>query len=149
MRAVEIEVRHEEAWKNISMMLQEASNNEELLPMLREVVRLDPDNHSGWHNFGISLMLAGKREEAADAFERCLQFPPDVWSDKGWHPRVLCALGRNEVATRHMEMLVATYPDDPVIRYQFAAIRGEDLSLAPADYVRDHFDSFSKALTTF
>jgi predicted TPR repeat methyltransferase len=145
LRAVEIEVRHEEAWKNISMMLQEASNNDELLPMLREVVRLDPNNHSGWHNFGISLMLAGKREEAADAFERCLQFPPDVWSDKGWHPRVLCALGRAEVATRHMEMLVATYPDDPVIRYQFAAIRGEDLSLAPADYVRDHFDSFSES----
>ena len=44
-----------------------------------------------------------------------------------------------------MEMLVATYPDDPVIRYQFAAIRGEDLSLAPADYVRDHFDSFSES----
>jgi predicted TPR repeat methyltransferase len=145
LRAVEIEVRHEEAWKNISMMLQEASNNDELLPMLREVVRLDPNNHSGWHNFGISLMLAGKREEAADAFERCLQFPPDVWSDKGWHPRVLCALGRNEVATRHMEMLVANYPDDPVIRYQFAAIRGEDLSLAPVDYVRDHFDSFSES----
>ncbi|MGX1498698.1 putative TPR repeat methyltransferase [Labrenzia sp. MBR-25] len=145
LRAVEIEVRHEEAWNNISMMLQEASNNDELLPMLREVVRLDPDNHSGWHNFGLSLMLAGQREEAADAFERCLQFPPDVWNDKGWHPRVLCALGRPDVATRHMEMLAATFPDDPVISYQLAAIRGEDLSLAPVDYVRDHFDSFSES----
>ena len=75
VRAVEIEPRHEDAWSNINVMLEGADNNDDLLPILTEVVRLDPDNPHAWHNYGLSLMLAGKKTEAADALEKL----PGIW----------------------------------------------------------------------
>jgi predicted TPR repeat methyltransferase len=145
VHAVEIEPRHEDAWSNINVMLEGAANNEDLLPILTEVVRLDPDNPNAWHNYGLSLMLAGHRNEAADALERCLEFGADVWSDKIWHARVLCALGRKERAIEHLESLVSADPDNTVARYQLAAVRGENMDHAPEDYVKTHFDSFSES----
>ncbi|MHA7774911.1 tetratricopeptide repeat protein [Roseibium sp. M-1] len=143
VHAVEIEPRHEDAWSNITVMLEGAANNDDLLPILREVVRLDPDNPNAWHNYGLSLMLAGRRDEAADALERCLEFGADVWSDKIWHARVLCALGRKDRAIAHLESLVTADPDNTVARYQLAAVRGDNMDHAPEDYVKTHFDSFS------
>ncbi len=143
VRAVEVEPRHEEAWSNINVMLEGADNNDDLLPILTEIVRLDPDNPHAWHNYGLSLMLAGKRTEAADALERCLEFGADVWSDPVWHARVLCALGRQDRAVKHLEAVVAADPDNTVARYQLAAVRGDQLDQAPEDYVKEHFDSFS------
>jgi predicted TPR repeat methyltransferase len=143
VRAVEIEPRHEEAWSNINVLLEGANNNDDLLPILTEIVRLDPDNPNAWHNYGLSLMLAGQRDEAADALEKCLEFGADVWSDPVWHARVLCALGRQDRAVKHLEKLVAANPDDTVARYQLAAVRGDTLDQAPEDYVKEHFDSFS------
>jgi len=143
VRAVEIEPRHEEAWANINVMLEGAANNDDLLPVLAEIVRLDPDNPNAWHNYGLSLMLAGHRSEAADALERCLAFGADVWSDPIWHARVLCALGRKDRAIEHLENLTAADPDNAIVRYQLAAVRGEDMDQAPEDYVKTHFDSFS------
>ncbi|GAB4513947.1 MAG: tetratricopeptide repeat protein [Roseibium sp.] len=145
VRAVEIAPRHEEAWRNITVMMEGATNNDDLLPMLREVVRLDPDNPDAWHNFGLSLMLAGRKEEAAEALERCLEFGAEVWSDPIWHARVLCALGRRERAIEHLEGLVAADPDNAVVRYQLAAVRGDDMEQAPEDYVKTYFDSFSES----
>ncbi|ASP35927.1 tetratricopeptide repeat protein [Labrenzia sp. VG12] len=143
VRAVEIEPRHEEAWNNINLMLEGATNNDDLLPILREIVRLDPDNPNAWHNYGMSLMLSGHRDEAADALERCLEFGADVWSDPIWHARVLCALGRRDRAIEHLESLLRADPDNTIVRYQLAAVRGDDLDQAPEDYVKTHFDSFS------
>ncbi|MCK7614119.1 tetratricopeptide repeat protein [Roseibium sediminicola] len=143
VHAVEIEPRHEDAWSNINRMLEGATNNDDLLPILTEIVRLDPENPNAWHNYGLSLMLAGHRDEAADALERCLKFGADVWSDPIWHARVLCALGRQDRAIEHLEKLAAADPDNAVVRYQLAAVRGDDMDQAPEDYVKTHFDSFS------
>lgn len=143
VRAVEIEPRHEEAWANINVLLEGAANNDDLLPILTEIVRLDPDNPNAWHNYGLSLMLAGHRAEAADALERCLEFGADVWSDPIWHARVLCALGRRDRAIQHLEKLAAADPDNAIVRYQLAAVRGDSMDQAPEDYVKTHFDSFS------
>ena len=143
VRAVEIEPRHEDAWSNINLMLEGATNNDDLLPILSEIVRLDPDNPNAWHNYGMSLMLSGRRDEAADALERCLEFGADVWSDPIWHARVLCALGRRERAQEHLESLLRADPDNTIVRYQLAAVRGDDMDQAPEDYVKTHFDSFS------
>lgn len=143
VRAVEVEPRHEDAWSNINVMLEGATNNDDLLPILTEIVRLDPDNPNAWHNYGLSLMLAGRRDEAADALERCLEFGADVWSDPIWHARVLCALGRQDRAIEHLESMAAADPDNTVVRYQLAAVRGDDMDQAPEDYVKTHFDSFS------
>ncbi|GAA0779888.1 tetratricopeptide repeat protein [Roseibium denhamense] len=143
VRAVELQPRHEEAWANINMLLESATTNDQLLPVLSEIVRLDPDNPNAWHNYGLSLMLAGHKGQAADALERCLAFGNEVWSDPVWHARVLCALGRQDRAQEHLEGLLTADPDNTIIRYQLAAIRGDDLDQAPPDYVKDHFDSFS------
>ncbi|MBN9668803.1 tetratricopeptide repeat protein [Roseibium aggregatum] len=143
VRAVELEPRHDEAWRNINVLLQGATQNKDLLPVLAEIVRLDPENPHAWHNYGLSLMLAGKTEEAADAIETCLDFGSDVWNDPVWHARVLCALGRKERAQSHLEKIVELFPDNKVARYQLAAVRGDNLDIAPEDYVKTHFDSFS------
>ena len=148
VRAVEIEPRHEEAWANINVLLEGAANNDDLLPILTEIVRLDPDNPNAWHNYGLSLMLAGHRTEAAEALERCLEFGADVWSDPIWHARVLCALGRRDRAIQHLEKLAAADPDNAIVRYQLAAVRGDSMDQAPEDYVKTHFDSFSDSFDT-
>jgi len=145
VKAVEIEPRHQDAWSNINVMLEGATNNDDLLPILSEVVRLDPDNPNAWHNYGMSLMLSGRRAEAADALERCLAFGADVWSDPIWHARVLCALGRRDRALEHLESLLRADPDNSIVRYQLAAVRGDDMNQAPEDYVKTHFDSFSES----
>ncbi|TYC49230.1 tetratricopeptide repeat protein [Rhodobacterales bacterium] len=143
LRAVELDLRHEEAWKNINVLLQGTADNDQLLPILEEIIRVDPENASAWHNYALSLLMQKRKDDAADALEKCLSFGVGVYSDPVWHARILCALGRRERAIVHLERIAAALPDNETAHYQLAAVRGDDVKHAPETYVKAHFDKFS------
>ncbi len=52
-------------------------NKEGALVALQQAVKLEPDNGRALYYLGVSYRSLGKLEEAADAFERALQFDKD------------------------------------------------------------------------
>ncbi len=91
----------------------------------------------------MTLLMAGDKEEAADAFETCLDLGARRWSNPVWHATILASLGRHGRATATLERHLAAHPGDPLTTHQLAALRGRPPERAPDDYVRRHFDGFA------
>lgn len=143
--AIHANPEHADAWSNLGVMMRKAELMDEAVEMLSQAVTLAPGHTKAWHNLGLTYLMMGKLEEAANAFEACLDQGSERWPDPVWHARVLCALGRNDRAIQHLEQYIAERPDDPVARYQLQAMRGEKVERATDDYVRAHFDSFAES----
>ncbi|WP_434053587.1 MAG: tetratricopeptide repeat protein [Roseibium sp.] len=145
VRAVEHDSRHKEAWKNINLLLRSSGDFDEILAIMSEIVRLEPENPDAWNTYGLAKMLTGKAEEAAEAFDKSLQFDLPTSPNAVWRARILAAQGRNDLAQKHLERIVEAKPEDKAARYHLAAVRGDKLDHAPEDYVASHFDSFSES----
>jgi Flp pilus assembly protein TadD len=49
------------------------------VPVLREIVSLDPKNLNGQANLGVLLFFQGNYSEAAQHLRAALQLQPDLW----------------------------------------------------------------------
>ncbi len=142
--ALGIDEGHADTWNNLGVLLRGSEQLEKAAQVLGRAVELQPKHAEAWHNLGVTYMFDNKLEEAANAFEACVALGTKTWSDPVWHARLLCALGRKEKAIAHLEGFLQEKPDHPVATYQLAAIRGDTMERATDEYVREHFDSFSR-----
>ncbi len=60
--------------------LQKRGRPEEALPLLSEVVRLNPNEAGFWADYGDVLSVLGKKDEAAKAFRRSIDLNPSMES---------------------------------------------------------------------
>lgn len=136
---------HAETYRNLGVLLRRTGKLDDAINVLERATELEDTNPEVWHNLGISHMQKEDFEKAADAFEKCVEvgYNPNV--SGVWYGRMLAALMRTEAAIAHFERHLEKNPGDIVARHQLAALREEKLDAVPEDYVRAHFDSFSRS----
>ncbi|MDY0881616.1 tetratricopeptide repeat protein [Dongia soli] len=66
---------------------------------------------------------------------------PAAITEKAFH--LLSGFGQHEAAIRVAQFRLANQPNDPMQRYLLAAVKGERMPQAPADYLRAYFDRFA------
>jgi tetratricopeptide (TPR) repeat protein len=57
---------------------------------LQRAVQIDPKRHEGWCELGMAQIRAGRRREAQESFERCVDLDPSSY----WGPKAQRALNR-------------------------------------------------------
>ena len=143
--ALAVDPLHVETYRNFGVLLRRIGRIPEAIETLNQAAELDPDSTEVWHNLGICHLASEDLSAAADAFERCVEQGLNPQLNAVWHARTLCSLGREDAALRHLERHLRKNPHDPVALHHIAAIRGETADKVPEDYVREHFDSFSRS----
>lgn len=143
--ALSVDPLHVETYRNFGVLLRRTGKVPEAIETLKQAAELEPNNIEVWHNLGICYMISEDLPMAAEAFEKCVEQGLNPQLNAVWHARTLLALGREEAALRHLERYLKKNPNDPVARHHIAAIRGETSEKVPEDYVREHFDSFSRS----
>ena len=143
--ALSIDPLHVETVRNFGVLLRRTGQIPEAIEVLEQAAELEPNSTEVWHNLAVSYMATEELDKAADALEKCVEQGLNPQLNAVWHARILCALGREEAALRHLERVLKKNPDDPVARHHIDAIKGAALDKVPEDYVREHFDSFSRS----
>ena len=143
--ALAIDPLHAETYRNFGVLLRRIGELPDAIKTLEQAAELDGNNTEVWHNLGISYLQSEDLQKAADAFERCVEQGLNPQLNAVWHARMLCAMGRDDAALRHLERHLRKNPDDPVARHHVAALRGESGDKVPEDYVREHFDAFARS----
>jgi tetratricopeptide (TPR) repeat protein len=87
---------------NLAIRLLHEGRAAEGLPLQLELLRLDPDFPSGWHNLGLIYLALDRNEDARAAFEQARAREP-------LNPATLLNLGYSYDATGRREDAVATY----------------------------------------
>ncbi|TFH22279.1 MAG: hypothetical protein E4H03_08765 [Myxococcales bacterium] len=103
------------------------------LPIQRELLRLDPDFPSGWHNLGLLLIAAGDNAEAVVAFEKSRAHEPRNAATLLNLGYAYDLIGRREDAVAAYFSTVAAAPQDSRPWYNLALIALERGQLANAD----------------
>ncbi|MEM6661330.1 MAG: tetratricopeptide repeat protein [Pseudomonadota bacterium] len=145
LTAIMLDPTHAQAYQNLGVVHRRMDDNDRAIEALSRAVELAPKNAEAWHNLGICYILVGNIEKAADSFESSVQLGLRDGLNAVWQARVLCALGREEIAAKHLERYLKEDPKDPIARHQLAAIRGEWVDRASDDYVRQHFNDFARS----
>ena len=142
--ALGVDPLHTETYRNFGVLLRRVGRLSDAIETLEQASELDPKNSEVWHNLAVSYIEASQSEKAADALERCLEQGWNPQVSAVWHARLLCAMGREQAALVHLEKYLKKYPDDPVAVHHVKSIRGETMDKVPEDYVREHFNAFSR-----
>ena len=115
---------------------------------LAEATRLLPNEAALRQKLAMSRFLetvtAASLEEAIAAYQEIAGAAgedPAVIAEKAFH--LLSGFGQREAAIRVAQFRLAHQPDDPMQRYLLAAVKGEKMPQAPADYLRAYFDRFA------
>lgn len=143
--ALAIDPLHAETYRNFGVLLRRIGKIPEAIETLEQAADLDPDNAEVWHNLGVSYLATDDLENAARAFEKCTEQGLHREMSAVWHARILCALGRDDVALRHLQRHLQRDPNDAVALHHVDAIQGTTGDKVPEAYVREHFDSFARS----
>jgi predicted TPR repeat methyltransferase len=115
---------------------------------LAEATRLFPDETTLRQKFAMARFLetvmAASVEEAMEVYRKIAGAAgdnPAAVTERAFH--LLSGFGQHEAAIRVARFRLAQEPDDPMQRYLLAAVKGEKISQAPADYLRAYFDRFA------
>lgn len=126
-----IEIQPEaSSYSNLGLMYYYLGRLDESINAHSEAIRLSPNDHLAWSNLGDALQVAGKPEQARDAFETAEELarsaltvnPNDPYSmmDLAW---IATNLGHNEEAAKLLERTRSLAPDDPYLYYYAGLIQ--------------------------
>ncbi|MEM7190009.1 MAG: tetratricopeptide repeat protein [Pseudomonadota bacterium] len=145
LTAIVLDPTHAEAFQNLGVVHRRQGDHKRAIEALTRAVELAPKNAEAAHNLGICYVLVNQVEKAADAFQSAVELDLRGGLNVVWHARVLCALGREEVAAKHLRRHLKEDPNDPIAKHQLAAIQGDWVDRASDDYVRQHFNDFARS----
>lgn len=143
--ALAIDPLHGETYRNFGVLLRRIGKIPEAIETLEQAAELDPNNTEVWHNLGVGYMATDQLEKAADALEKCVEQGLNPQLNAVWHARILCSLGREDAALRHLRRFLKRDPDNAVALHHVDAILGKTKEKVPEAYVREHFDSFARS----
>ena len=135
-----------EAWQHRAVALAEIGRHEEAVAAFDRALAAGTEHAAVHYRRGLALATLERQAEAAQAWERALacddQFVP-AWVDLG---SMLRDLGQRERALQCLERALALGADDPMLRFQVAALRDAQQApeAPPREYVQRLFDSYAE-----
>jgi len=96
---------------NRSNQLLAQGKTEQAIQVLREAVKLKPDDEDAHYNLGSALARVGQLDEAAKELAEALRLFPDYVDAHNNLGNVLLRLGRAGEAIQHFEQAIKTTPD--------------------------------------
>lgn len=127
-RSIELEPQAS-AYSNLGLMQYYLGNYDEAAAALSGAIEIAPNDHLFWSNLGDILRVAGKAEEAREAFQEARQRvdaairvnpnDPAVMMDHAW---ILAMLDDKQGAMLEIEKASERLPDDPYADYIRALI---------------------------
>jgi predicted TPR repeat methyltransferase len=135
-----------EAWHHRAVALGELGRHEQAVQAFDRALAAGTENAAVHYRRGLALAALERQAEAAQAWERALafddQFVP-AWVDLG---SLLRDLGQHERALPCLERALALGADDPMLRFQVAALRDAQQApeAPPREYVQRLFDGYAE-----
>ena len=135
-----------QAWHHRAVALAELHRHAEALEAFDQALAAGTVNAAVHHRRGLSLVALERPAEAAQAWEQALgcddRFLP-AWVDLG---SLLRDLGQRERALQCLERALALGADDPMLRFQVAALRDAQQApgAPPREYVQRLFDGYAE-----
>ncbi|MEM6637783.1 MAG: tetratricopeptide repeat protein [Pseudomonadota bacterium] len=130
-------------WVNMGALMRHEKQVEFSKELLEHAISLAPEMGEAWMNLGLTAYVLKEADLAVKAFETSARLDFEGTRAPMWFALVLCELGHRKKAAELLEEMLAKDPDNETMLYQLQAMRGDDLSRAPDEYVRQHFDRFS------
>jgi len=122
-QAIAIEPR-DSTYSNLGLMYYYLGQFEESINAHSQAIKLSPNDHLAWSNLGDALWIAGKQEQAKDAFETAEQLAqsalkvnpndPGYQMDLAW---IETMLDKDQEAKRLIDRARSQAPDDPYVHY--------------------------------
>jgi tetratricopeptide (TPR) repeat protein len=121
-------------------LIDERDRPAEALPVLREALRISPDDADARYNLGLALLRLGRSAEARVAFEEALALTPADADARYMLGLALLRLGRHREAAGHFETVLAKDPDykDARIQLAIARAKAEAGAMAATPESREH-----------
>jgi predicted TPR repeat methyltransferase len=135
-----------EAWHHRAVALAELERHEEAVAAFDRALAAGTLNAAVHYRRGLALAALERQAEAAQAWEQALgcddQFVP-AWVDLG---SMMRDLGQRERALQCLERALALGADDPMLRFQVAALREAQQApqAPPREYVQRLFDGYAE-----
>jgi predicted TPR repeat methyltransferase len=135
-----------EAWQHRAVALAELDRHAEAVEAFDHALAAGTVNAAVHYRRGLALAALERQTEAAQAWEQALgcddQFLP-AWVDLG---SLLRDLGQRERALQCLERALALGADDPMLRFQVAALRDAQQApeAPPREYVQRLFDGYAE-----
>lgn len=132
------------SYSNLGLVSYYLGELDEAVESHREATRLAPNNALAQSNLGDALWIAGRHQEARDAFEKARQLvtqgldvnpnDPLAQMDLAW---IMAMLGKSDEARELIDRALAQAPEDPYVYYIDALIwlrlEDDDKALASLD----------------
>ncbi|MBT8065092.1 MAG: tetratricopeptide repeat protein [Gammaproteobacteria bacterium] len=122
-QAIDIEPRPS-AYSNLGLMHYYLGDLDAAIDAHRQAVMLAPNDHLSWSNLGDALWIAGRREQAQEAFGKAADLArsalevnpndPGYLMDLAW---IETMLGQPEEARRRIDRARTLAPGDPYVHY--------------------------------
>jgi tetratricopeptide (TPR) repeat protein len=106
-----LEVKTDEAWYNLGIVLMNAGQFEQALASFDKVLEIEPDLFQVWFNRGIALGKLGRHAEALHCFDRVLEIQRDFHEAFYNRGVSLLYLGRHEEAITSYDKALEIQPD--------------------------------------
>ncbi len=119
-KAVELSPESTEAWLSLGNVLHAQGRMEDAARAFKEAATRAPDNAEAWNNLGVVQEDTGHTRDALDSYNRALEVDPGFVNALRRRAPVLGRLRWFEQAREAYEDLLRRFPDDPVLRVDFA-----------------------------
>ncbi len=111
---------------------------------LKKSLELDPNNIEAAKQLGQVYVNLGKLEEALTTYDTLLQLSPEL-SDIHHNIAILYLRNQEKLkALLHFEKSLALDPNNDTARHMVMALRGENTSAAPSQYIAQLFDQYAE-----
>jgi Flp pilus assembly protein TadD len=113
------------ATASIAHLLAQAGDRPGAIRVLRELLRIEPNNGRNWFNYGFLHEEAGEWDEAEAAFRRATELSPEL--DRAWYGLglVLIRLRRFDEAVVALKKNTKLQPMSPYGWYQLARVHAD------------------------
>lgn len=119
-KAVKMSPGSAEAWMSLGNVLHTQGRMEEAANAYHEAARLAPGNAQVWNNLGVVSEDVGRTRDALDYYDRALAIDPGLANALRRRAPVLGRLRWFEQARDAYLELLRRFPDDPILRLDFA-----------------------------
>lgn len=99
-----------------------AGNVKGAMGCYEKLLLIRPDDAAIVHNYGVCIKRGGQPEYAAKVFSRAAELDPETDAHRIELVECCAASGHEDVAVRHLDVLIRKHPDDPALKLRAAKL---------------------------